>query len=135
MSPSTSSIRARAVLSENFIRVPHRPVGAGFQDAMASSEIQRVISPRWTRARSYSAQLLTRYFVLYLGWTLEFMLRMWRIGSKGPQGSGQGFRSSLGFMHQRRPDGLLIAWTWQRRFTRDQGPRGRDLNLWEPVGR
>ena len=28
--------------------------------------------------------MLTRYFVLYLGWTLEFMLRMWRIGPTGP---------------------------------------------------
>jgi len=44
-----------------------RPVGAGFQDAMASSEIHRVILPRWTRAQSYSGQLFTRYFVLYLG--------------------------------------------------------------------
>jgi hypothetical protein len=30
------------------------------------------------------------------------MLRVWRIGPKGPQGSGQCLRSSLGFMHQRR---------------------------------
>ena len=40
---------------------------AGFQEAIASSEIQRVISPRWTRARSYSDQLFTRYLVLYIG--------------------------------------------------------------------
>ncbi len=56
-----------------------RPVGAGFQTAIASSEIQRVISPRWTRARSYLAQLLTRYLVLYLGWTLDLIERLWRI--------------------------------------------------------
>jgi len=47
------------------------------------------MAPRCTRARSYSAQLLTRYFVLYLGWTLEFMLRMWPIGPKGPPRPGQ----------------------------------------------
>ena len=50
----------------------------------AALEIQSVMSPRCTRARSYSAQLLTRYFVLYLGWTLEFMQRRWPIGQKGP---------------------------------------------------
>jgi hypothetical protein len=56
-----------------------------------------------SRAISDKAErLLTRYFVLYLGWTLEFMLSVWRIGPKGPQGSGQYLRSSLGFMHQRR---------------------------------
>ena len=47
------------------------------------------MSPRCTRARSYSAQLLTRYFVLQLGWTLEFMLRKWPIVLKGPSRSGQ----------------------------------------------
>ena len=55
----------------------------------ASGENQSVMSPRCTSARSYSAQLLTRYFVLYLGWTLEFMLRMWPIGPKGPPRSRQ----------------------------------------------
>ena len=55
----------------------------------ASGENQSVMSPRCTSARSYSAQLLTRYFVLYLGWTLEFMLRMWPIGPKGPPRPGQ----------------------------------------------
>jgi hypothetical protein len=33
--------------------------------------------------------LLTRYFVLYLGWTLEFMLRMWPIGPKERRRPGQ----------------------------------------------
>jgi hypothetical protein len=47
------------------------------------------MSPRCTSARSYSAPLLTRYFVLYLGWTLEFMLRRWPIGQKGPTRSDE----------------------------------------------
>jgi len=48
---------------------------------------------RCTRAWSYSAQLLTRYFVLYLGWTLDFMPAAWpirpirreRLGAGSPQ--------------------------------------------------
>ena len=36
-------------------------------------EIQRVKSPRWTRAWSYPDQLLTRYLVLYFGWTRDFI--------------------------------------------------------------
>ncbi len=32
------------------------------------------------------AQFLTRYFVLYLGWTLDFMPRSWP--TKTPQGQG-----------------------------------------------
>ena len=55
---------------------------------MASSEIHSVILPRSTRARSYSAQLLTRYFVLYLGWTLEFMPRKWPIRPSDNQDQG-----------------------------------------------
>ena len=36
----------------------------------ASSENQTVMSPRLLRPRSYTRQLVTRYFVLYLGFTL-----------------------------------------------------------------
>jgi hypothetical protein len=60
------------------------PEAPGVQESAASGEIQRVMSPRCTSARSYSAPLLTRYFVLYLGWTLECMLRRWPIGQQGP---------------------------------------------------
>lgn len=50
-------------------------------------------SPRCTRAWSYSAQLLTRYLVLYLGWALDFMRGPWsirpilreRLGAGSPQ--------------------------------------------------
>ncbi len=52
-----------------------------------------MIPPRWTRARSYSAQFPTRYLVLYLGCTLDFMTRSWpiyptereRLGPGSPQ--------------------------------------------------
>ena len=46
------------------------------------------MSPRCTSARSYSPQLLRWYFVSYLGWTLEFMLRRWPIGEKGRRDQG-----------------------------------------------
>ena len=35
--------------------------------------------PRFTSARSYSAQLLTRYLGLCLGWTLDLIERLWLI--------------------------------------------------------
>ena len=56
-------------------QVKQRPFPEGFaaHAFIAEGEIHTVMSPRWTRARSYSAQLVTRYFVLYFGWTLEFM--------------------------------------------------------------
>ena len=53
------------------------PDGSAFQAPVASVEIHRVMSPRCTRARSYSAQLLTRYFVLYLRCTLDFIPESW----------------------------------------------------------
>ncbi len=57
---------------------------------MASSEIHRVILPRSTRARSYSAQLLTRYSVMYLGWTLDFIHRSWLTLPAGREDVGNG---------------------------------------------
>ena len=74
------SIKAVSIAwSEDFLCPPRPPDGAGFQSSIASSEIHRVTSPRCTSAWSYSAQLLTRYFVLYLGWTLDFMRGSWPI--------------------------------------------------------
>ena len=49
---------------------PQRPFLGGVHASCASSENQTVISPRLLRPRSYSCQLVTRYFVLYLRFTL-----------------------------------------------------------------
>ena len=48
---------------------PRLPWGCGGRNA------RRVTSPRRTRARSYSAQFPTRYFVVYFGCTLDFTSR------------------------------------------------------------
>ena len=87
--PATSA--AASILGSG----PLAPDGPGVQESAASGANQGVMSPRCTSARSYSAQLLTWYFVLYLGWTLDtrrlrlLLLRMWRIGPKGLPRSGQ----------------------------------------------
>jgi len=64
--PKTSrSVNAVSIArSENFLCAPRRPDGAGVHASVASSESQRVMSPRWTSARSYSGQFPTRYVVL-----------------------------------------------------------------------
>jgi hypothetical protein len=59
--------------SEYLRGAPRLPLRAGVHDLIASSEIHSVISPRWTRALSYSAQLAMRDLVLYLGWMRDFM--------------------------------------------------------------
>ncbi|MFT5052693.1 MAG: hypothetical protein ACI8QZ_004129 [Chlamydiales bacterium] len=59
--------------SEYFRGAPRLRDTLGFQALIASGVIQRVMSPRWTRALSWLAQLETRYLVLYFGWTREFM--------------------------------------------------------------
>ena len=85
--PKTSlSVNAVSIArSENFRCAPRRPDGDGVHASVASAESQSVMSPRWTSARSYSGQFPTRYFVLYLGCTLDFMPRSWSVGSHNGQ--------------------------------------------------
>jgi hypothetical protein len=71
-----------------------------------SSEIQSVISPRRTSAWSYSAQLFTRYFVLYLGWTLDLMPRSWLTHLVQRDGLGSWWSQDSRFVHQRRDEGV-----------------------------
>ncbi len=59
---------------------PRRREGLAFHHAIALDDNQIVRLPRSTNDRSYSAQLLTRYFVLYLGWTRDLVLGMARYG-------------------------------------------------------
>ena len=54
--------------------------------AIASGVNHRVTSPRWTSARSYAGQFPTRYFVLYLGCTLDFTSRSCPFGRHDGQG-------------------------------------------------
>jgi hypothetical protein len=86
--------------SENRSCAPRHPVGQAVQAAMASGENQSVTSPRRTRLRSYEAQLVTRYFVLYLGWTLDRFedTPPAPVGIPGYRQSGVG---AIGVMHQR----------------------------------
>ncbi len=56
---------------------PRPPDGADLHAAIASAASCSVMSPRCTSARSYSAQLPTRYFVLYFGCTRELMPGAW----------------------------------------------------------
>ena len=54
--------------------------------AIASGVNHRVTSPRWTSARSYAGQFPTRYFVLYLGCTLDVTSRSCPFGRHDGQG-------------------------------------------------
>ena len=54
--------------------------------AIASGVNHRVTSPRWTSARSYAGQFPTRYFVVYLGCTLDFTSRSCPFGRHDGQG-------------------------------------------------
>ena len=71
--------------SEYFHCPPRLPTPAGSHAAMASGDSQIVTSPRRTSARSYSAQLPTRYFVLYFGCTLDFMPTSWPVDPRHGQ--------------------------------------------------
>ena len=53
---------------------------------IASGVNHRVTSPRWTSARSYAGQFPTRYFVVYLGCTLDFTSRSCPFGRHDGQG-------------------------------------------------
>ena len=54
--------------------------------AVEFRRIHRVTSPRWTSARSYAGQFPTRYFVLYMGCTLDFTSRSCPFGRHDGQG-------------------------------------------------
>jgi hypothetical protein len=88
-----------------FCGAPRRPDGLAVQALIASGVIQSVMSPRWTRAWSYSAQLVTRYFVLYLGWTREFTPIGCSMGACSAQKAPWGPQMPL-FVHQRH---LLVV--------------------------
>jgi hypothetical protein len=71
---SSRIVRAVSIAQSEYVQgAPRRPDGLAFQALIASGEIHRVRSPRLTRAWSYSGQLVTWYFALKSGWTLEFM--------------------------------------------------------------
>ncbi len=65
---------------------PRLPTPTASHVAIASGVNHRVTSPRWTRARSYAGQFPTRYFVLYLGCTLDFTSRSCPFGRHDGQG-------------------------------------------------
>ena len=59
-------------------RAPRRrPFLGGVQASRASSENRTVMSPRLLRLRSYSRQLVTRYFVSYSRFTRLTCARPW----------------------------------------------------------
>ena len=65
---------------------PRLPTPTASHVAIASGVNHRVTSPRWTSARSYAGQFPTRYVVLYLGCTLDFMSRSCPFGRHDGQG-------------------------------------------------
>ena len=65
---------------------PRVPTPTASHVAIASGVNHRVTSPRWTSARSYAGQFPTRYFVLYLGCTLDFTSRSCPFGRHDGQG-------------------------------------------------
>jgi adenosylmethionine-8-amino-7-oxononanoate aminotransferase len=67
---------------------PRLPLRPGVQAAIASGANHNMMSPRWSNARSYAGQLATWYVVLYVGCTLEFMLRSCAFGCRDDQKIG-----------------------------------------------
>ena len=65
---------------------PRVPTPTASHVAIASGVNHRVTSPRWTSARSYAGQFPTRYFVLYLGCTLDVTSRSCPFGRHDGQG-------------------------------------------------
>ena len=65
---------------------PRLPTPTASHVAIASGVNHRVTSPRWTSARSYAGQFPTRYFVVYLGCTLDFTSRSCPFGRHDGQG-------------------------------------------------
>ena len=65
---------------------PRLPTPTASHVAIASGVNHRLTSPRWTSARSYAGQFPTRYFVLYLGCTLDFTSRSCPFGRHDGQG-------------------------------------------------
>ena len=65
---------------------PRVPTPTASHVAIASGVNHRVTSPRWTSARSYAGQFPTRYFVVYLGCTLDFTSRSCPFGRHDGQG-------------------------------------------------
>ena len=68
---------------------PRLPTPTASHVAIASGVNHRVTSPRWTSARSYAGQFPTRYFVLYLGCTLDFTSRSCPFGRHDGQGGDE----------------------------------------------
>ena len=68
---------------------------------IASGVNHRVTSPRWTSARSYAGQFPTRYFVVYLGCTLDFTSRSCPFGRHDGQGRDEHLfpRTNAGLNH------------------------------------
>ena len=91
--------------SENRLCPPGRPDGDGVHASVASAESHSVTSPRSTSARSYSRQFPTRYFVLYLGCTLDFMVRSCAGDRQHDQRVDDCLRERRGTaVHQRPPE-------------------------------
>ena len=81
------SVSAVSMATSEYCSCPPRlPTPTASHVAIASGVNHRVTSPRWTSARSYAGQFPTRYFVLYLGCTLDFTSRSCPFGRHDGQG-------------------------------------------------
>ena len=81
------SVSAVSMATSEYCSCPPRlPTPTASHVAIASGVNHRVTSPRWTSARSYAGQFPTRYFVVYLGCTLDFTSRSCPFGRHDGQG-------------------------------------------------
>ena len=81
------SVSAVSMATSEYCSCPPRvPTPTASHVAIASGVNHRVTSPRWTSARSYAGQFPTRYFVVYLGCTLDFTSRACPFGRHDGQG-------------------------------------------------
>jgi len=81
---------------------PRVPAAAGAQVAIASGDSHSVTSPRPTGARLQEAQFATRYVVLSVGKTLEFIPPVWSRRPEDQANLGLWTSQPLGFMHEPR---------------------------------
>ena len=86
----------------------------------------RVTSPRWTSARSYAGQFPTRYFVLYLGCTLDFTSRSCPFGRHDGQGRDEHLlpRTNAASMGPGRSRAQRVSRSWSVRAWRASRSRG-----------
>ena len=110
---------------------PRLPTPTASHMAIAFGVNHRVTSPRWTSARSYAGQFPTRYFVLYLGCTLDFTSRSCPFGRHDGQGRDEHLFPRTNA--DRRRGRLIGAGGPSDRDAKDRGHRQANAALYRSV--